>query len=265
MKIQSESALNWLKTSNKPFLELFRHGSLSVEIYKPEKVDLQQPHDRDEVYFVASGTGQFVCGGSTTDFKTGDFLFVPAHTEHRFLNFSEDFSTWVIFYGADGGEVAADEVQILGWQPAFQPAFFQLNKQWIEVDYPLEPLDIAVLSDPEKYILAGGGRILSAVLAGEVVGVVALRKLDSGEVELTKMAVDVRLRGKRIGEKLMQAALDEARAMGLRRIILFSNRNTSAPAVNLYRKMGWQEIELQAGLYKRANIKMEHLLGFDKN
>lgn len=261
MKIALDTAHNWLKTSEKPFLELFRHGSLAVEIYQPKNVDLQQPHPRDEVYFVARGTGQFLCGGSTVDFSAGDFLFVPARTEHRFLHFSDDFLTWVIFYGPDGGEVASDEVQILGWQPAFQPAFFELNKQWIEVDFPLEPLDIAVLSDPEKYILSGGGRILSAVLAGEVVGVVALRRLDSGEVELTKMAVDVRLRGKRIGEKLMQAALDEARAMGLERIILFSNRITSAAAVNLYRKTGWQEIELQAGLYKRANIKMEHLLG----
>jgi hypothetical protein len=31
---------------------LFRHGSLEVEFYRPEGVDLQQPHDRDEIYVV---------------------------------------------------------------------------------------------------------------------------------------------------------------------------------------------------------------------
>jgi len=31
-------------------------------------------------------------------------LFVPAGVEHRFENFSDDFATWVIFYGPEGGE-----------------------------------------------------------------------------------------------------------------------------------------------------------------
>jgi len=33
-------------------------------------------------------------------------LFVPAGVEHRFEHFSEDFSTWVVFYGPRGGETA---------------------------------------------------------------------------------------------------------------------------------------------------------------
>ncbi len=31
--------------------------------------------------------------------------FVAAGVEHRFSKFSEDFSTWVFFYGPQGGEV----------------------------------------------------------------------------------------------------------------------------------------------------------------
>ena len=31
-------------------------------------------------------------------------IFVPAGIEHRFENFTDDFSTWVIFYGPAGGE-----------------------------------------------------------------------------------------------------------------------------------------------------------------
>ena len=37
-------------------------------------------------------------------FLPGDFLFVPARAEHRFLDFTDDFTTWVLFYGAEGGE-----------------------------------------------------------------------------------------------------------------------------------------------------------------
>ncbi len=28
-----------------------------------------------------------------------DALFVPAFTPHRFIDFSDDFATWVVFYG----------------------------------------------------------------------------------------------------------------------------------------------------------------------
>ena len=104
MKLSSVESLQKLKESNKLFLELFQHGSLTVEVYKPEKVDLQQPHSRDEIYVIISGTGTFYNNGERYPFKAGDFLFVPAQIEHRFENFSDDFSTWVFFYGPEGGE-----------------------------------------------------------------------------------------------------------------------------------------------------------------
>lgn len=97
--------MNSLHThEGKTFLELFRHGSMSVEIYRPVGHDPQQPHVQDEIYVVISGNGIFQNGTEQYAFQPGDFLFVPAGREHRFLEFSEDFSTWVIFYGRQGGE-----------------------------------------------------------------------------------------------------------------------------------------------------------------
>jgi mannose-6-phosphate isomerase-like protein (cupin superfamily) len=104
MNIGSHEALQRLKASRALFLEVFSHGSLSVEIYTPDKVDLQQPHDRDEVYVVISGSGTFYNDGIRTPFQAGTVLFVPAGIEHRFEKFSNDFSTWVFFYGPKGGE-----------------------------------------------------------------------------------------------------------------------------------------------------------------
>lgn len=104
MRITTEDALNALQKQESPFKKLFTHGTLEVEIYKPEKIDLQQPHTRDEVYVVISGTGEFQNGDVRTDIGPGDFLFVPAGREHRFENFTDDFATWVLFYGPEGGE-----------------------------------------------------------------------------------------------------------------------------------------------------------------
>ena len=104
MKVNSKEALERLATSESPFQTVFEHGTLSVEIYQPEKVDLQEPHTRDEVYVIIAGTGEFLNDGVRTTFAPGDFFFVPARIEHRFENFTDDFSTWVFFYGPEGGE-----------------------------------------------------------------------------------------------------------------------------------------------------------------
>ena len=84
--------------------EMMRHGSLEVRFYAPRGSDPQTPHDRDEVYVVVNGTGWFRRGGERHRFKPGDFLFVPAHVEHRFEDFSDDLELWVVFCGPEGGE-----------------------------------------------------------------------------------------------------------------------------------------------------------------
>lgn len=86
------------------YATLFQRGSLSVELYAPQGEDLQTPHAQDELYVVLSGSGEFLNGDERHPFRPGDVLFVPAGVEHRFLNFTDDFQTWVIFYGPEGGE-----------------------------------------------------------------------------------------------------------------------------------------------------------------
>ena len=104
-RLTPESALDALhKAEGRTFVELFKHGSLSLEIYQPKGSDLQKPHSRDEVYVVISGRGWFVNADIRRPFGPGELLFVPAGVVHRFEEFSEDFATWVIFYGPEGGE-----------------------------------------------------------------------------------------------------------------------------------------------------------------
>ena len=88
------------------FVQVFEHGSLTVEVYAPRGRDPQQPHTRDEVYVVARGRGEFVSeDGGRVSFEPNDFLFAAAGVAHRFENFSDDFAVWVLFYGPEGGEV----------------------------------------------------------------------------------------------------------------------------------------------------------------
>ena len=88
------------------FVELFQHGTLSVELYAPRGTDPQKPHTRDEVYVVIHGRGQFRNAGERHPFGPGDVLFVPAGVVHRFEDFTDDLVVWVFFYGPEGGEQA---------------------------------------------------------------------------------------------------------------------------------------------------------------
>jgi mannose-6-phosphate isomerase-like protein (cupin superfamily) len=85
-------------------VSMFSHGTLELKLYAPRGRDPQQPHTRDEVYVVVAGHGRFDNGGEVVDCAPGDALFVPAGRPHRFIDFSDDFATWVVFYGPEGGE-----------------------------------------------------------------------------------------------------------------------------------------------------------------
>lgn len=73
-EISIDTAAHLLKESKSLFTEVFKHGTLIVEFYKPDKTD----PERDEIYVVATGTGVFNNGGNGWNFKPEDFLFVPA-------------------------------------------------------------------------------------------------------------------------------------------------------------------------------------------
>lgn len=85
---------------------IFDHGSLELRWYAPRGSDPQTPHDRDEIYVVVSGRGTYRCAGTRTPFGPGDLLFAPAGADHGFEDFTDDFATWVAFYGPEGGEAA---------------------------------------------------------------------------------------------------------------------------------------------------------------
>ena len=89
-----------------PFSTLVTHGSLVVEVYQSVTTDHQKPHDRDEYYVIIEVYGKFEMGNEIVSFDPSDFLFVPAGLPHRFTDFGDTMSTWLMFYGLNGGKTA---------------------------------------------------------------------------------------------------------------------------------------------------------------
>lgn len=83
---------------------LFKHGTMSVLIFTPRGRDNQTKHSQDELYIVIKGSGTLLVSDAPRRFCEGDVLFVPAGTEHRFVDFTQDLVTWAIFWGPEGGE-----------------------------------------------------------------------------------------------------------------------------------------------------------------
>jgi len=99
-------ALKTLEALHGPdFAVLFKHGSLEIDIFCPRGQDTQTSHTSDEIYVVIAGHGYFHIGGEYQACSAGDVLFVAAGVEHRFEEFSDDFTTWAIFYETQGGEL----------------------------------------------------------------------------------------------------------------------------------------------------------------
>ena len=150
------------------------------------------------------------------------------------------------------------DIEVVDYRPEYFMTFKRLNIMWINSHWSLEPHDLEVLNDPEGSILSKGGYIFVALVDSEPMGVVALCRMDGTEYdfEIAKLAVDPEARGTGLGEKLCRAALERARRSGAKKIFLESN-TILKPAISLYRKLGFTELEEYQPAYERGDIQME--------
>ncbi len=139
--------------------------------------------------------------------------------------------------------------------------FRTLNLAWLEKNFTLEPIDEKVLKNPEQEIVSKGGSAIMALMDNEAVGTVAVKPMTDARWELMKLAVDPKHRGKGIGERLTREAMTRARKRGAKTLYLETSRILE-PAVRLYKKLGFKEIERPAETEtQRCDLCMEIKLG----
>jgi len=134
-----------------------------------------------------------------------------------------------------------------------------LNYEWLEKYFKVEKGDLIALSNPQVEIIDKGGFIYFAKLNKEIIGTVSLLKKSDTVFELGKMAVTENAQGLGIGKLLIEYCLTVAKEKNIEKLILYSNTKLTS-ALHLYKKYGFIEIELEYGLYERANIKMEKII-----
>jgi ribosomal protein S18 acetylase RimI-like enzyme len=159
-----------------------------------------------------------------------------------------------------GERIKGSDVTVIPFTVAHRDAFRDLNLEWLNTFFEVEPYDEEQLSQPER-ILESGGEIYMAELKGangpEIVGTGALYFQGDGLYEISKMAVQPDIRGKGIGARLMEKLIQRFRERGGKRLWLQTN-NKLGPALKLYRRYGFVEfMPVQKSKYARANVFME--------
>ncbi len=102
--------------------------------------------------------------------------------------------------------------------------------------YKQELVDIS-----KKYGLPYG-RLYVAYLDDKLAGCIALRKMDENFCEMKRLYVKFQFRGQKIGSKLIEKILDDAKRIGYKKMFL-DTAYYLKPAVHLYKKYGFEEIE----------------------
>lgn len=148
-----------------------------------------------------------------------------------------------------------NKLEIIPFDKKYATIFYDLNVEWLQKYFYVEPYDEKVLSNPQKFIINNDGYIFFVKYDKEIIGTAALMKLKN-TYELTKMAVSPKYQGLKIGLQLMDFCIQFAKEKNWKDITLYSHRKLIA-AINLYKKVGFIEVALEKDVhYERADIKM---------
>jgi len=100
------------------------------------------------------------------------------------------------------------------------------------------------MADPDLKFWTGRGRETSgffvAVFDGYVVGTISYERKEEGVLEIFRLSVDSKMRGRGVALKLVDEVLQEALDMGEKKVVLETSSHQTA-AIRFYNKTGWTE------------------------
>lgn len=154
----------------------------------------------------------------------------------------------------DRGQIE-QEVKVIPYHVKYADDWRYINQQWIEKYFKLEEADIVDLLAPEENILAKGGEIFLGMLGNKPVGAIALKYDSPGRYELSKMGVLPEAQGHGVAKVMIKKIIERYQARAGRELFLETN-SALTPAINLYKKMGFKEVEAFDTPFDRADYYM---------
>jgi uncharacterized protein YhfF/ribosomal protein S18 acetylase RimI-like enzyme len=104
------------------------------------------------------------------------------------------------------------------------------------------PLDLLLLADPGKESIDSylhSSTLFSAKYGDVVVGIVAIKEIDTGTSEIVNLAVMGKWQGRKIGRKLIEKAIEFSKEAHYQKLIIKTG-NSSTHQLALYQKLGFR-------------------------
>ncbi len=159
-------------------------------------------------------------------------------------------------------EAFLKEMQIIGFDKDYLADFQSLNEDWLNTYLEVSAHDKHMLANPIKEIIRQNGEIFFMLYRGEAIGTYVLQNLGEGYCELSKVTIKKKYRGRKLGQRLMGHAVEEAIKLGCKGILLHTHHNLEE-ATQLYKKAGFNEIEghsLMKDLSGRCSMTMQLII-----
>ncbi len=151
------------------------------------------------------------------------------------------------------------DINFIPYQGIYQEVFSDLNRDWLEEFLDVTPYDSKVLADPLTEIINKSGSIHMVMHGNDIIGSLAIRKVDTHACELLKFTIKKEFRGLGLGKHMLYYAIKIAEAQNYQKMLLFTHDNLKT-ATNLYKQTGFQDIKEYIGLSEpsgRCSILME--------
>jgi putative acetyltransferase len=113
---------------------------------------------------------------------------------------------------------------------------------WLGVDLCFQNFDKELADLPGDYV-PPSGRLFLAVENDQVAGCVAIRKIAADMCEMKRLYVRPAFRGHGLGRTLTEKIIEAAREIGYARVRLDTLPRRMAPAIAMYRSLGFKTIE----------------------
>lgn len=234
---------------------LLKSGSLSVisEKMPSGTSEILHYHSKSQqVFYILSGEATFEVEGETVNVSANESLHIAPRTWHRIKNESSSEITFLVI---SEPKAQGDRIELVDYSDALKIHIKTLNYEWLEKYFKVEPGDEKSLSNPKEEIIDKGGFVWFVRFRDAIAGTVSLLKKADDTYEIGKMAVSGNFQGSGIGNMLVKHCVHKAKELGIPKLILYSNTSLG-PAIHLYKKFGFEETQLESGLYDRADIKM---------
>jgi len=135
-------------------------------------------------------------------------------------------------------------VRVLDYRPSLKTHFYRLAGPWLlqVLQGKLEAEDEFTLHNPDRAYLENGGFLFYAEYDSEIVGCVALKRLDEDTFEFAKLFIDPNYRNLGIATKLIERCIGRCKE-NLAKELWLQTTMSMPQAHKLYYKLGFEDRE----------------------